>query len=351
MYAQVIVVVLLLMFFARALWLMASYKTPFLRTLFWSLASDVVASIPTAVLVVAAVVTSGWLHVVYQQAGDMEKMGMIGLVILAFSFCMYRLSPYLHKKVLCAGLGIRQEPAKNKKWGRAKAWLLGLSLALLLLYIVALARDIKQTSDPDYQMPTFNWEAHGHKPPPDPDPPLPEDTTQYKNVSAPLPPDIVEAAKKGDPVAQYKAGMHFLNSVSAADNQEEGMTLLTQSAQQGYAPAQYNLGYRIVARADAAGDGMAWLEKSAEKNYFAAQLFLARLYALGVGRPVDMATARRWLARARSSAAAVQPDDGDKDLFFDNGYYSSARRAAVVEKHFQDWFAGVKDEEQGGKNP
>jgi len=132
-----------------------------------------------------------------------------------------------------------------------------------------------------------------------------------------------------DPVAQtalascYDLGLHV-----QADG-KQSIHWLTQAANQGYAPAQYELGriylYGRGVPADY-GEALIWEQKAAEQGDARAQRDLAFMYERGFGVPADPVRAAEWnrkaaaqgqtdaqlqLARALDQGAGTSKDPGE----------------------------------------
>lgn len=74
-------------------------------------------------------------------------------------------------------------------------------------------------------------------------------------------------------------------------------TLLTRSADAGHAPAQALLA-RLLRRIDLTDAAVGYYRQSAAQGYAEAEYELGAMYAAGDGVKPDSAEARRWLARA-----------------------------------------------------
>ena len=75
------------------------------------------------------------------------------------------------------------------------------------------------------------------------------------------------------------------------------MQWYTRAAEQGYAEAQYNLGYMYEQGRGVAQDytqAVDWYRKAAEQNEAAAQYSLGLMYEQGTGVPRNLTEASRW---------------------------------------------------------
>lgn len=159
-----------------------------------------------------------------------------------------------------------------------------------------------------------------------------------------------KAASAEDAKTQYTDAMKAMNDGADSDYPAyvlRGIALLTKSAEQGYAPAQFKLGYyfhtgplswdclvqdpekayywygkaaeqdhleaqyelAMLYNAETGFDRfanrakyVAWMSKAAELGYAKAQRQLGRMYQTGDAVPVDPDLARRWTERAAAQA-------------------------------------------------
>ena len=112
--------------------------------------------------------------------------------------------------------------------------------------------------------------------------------------------DFAETKKKaeaGDAKAQSKIGYAYFKRGGANDS-VEAMKWWRKAAEQGYAPAQFNLGAmygnggRGVPKDDA--EAVKWFRKAAEQGYAEAQSSLGAMYYDGEGVPKDLVQAHVW---------------------------------------------------------
>jgi TPR repeat protein len=119
---------------------------------------------------------------------------------------------------------------------------------------------------------------------------------------------VQRKAEGNDAIAQmalascYDLGMHV------QPNGKESIRLLTEAANQGYAPAEYEVGriylYGRGIPADYA-KALQWEQKAAEQGDPRAQRDLAFMYERGFGVPADPAQAAEW---NRKAAVQGQPE-------------------------------------------
>lgn len=108
--------------------------------------------------------------------------------------------------------------------------------------------------------------------------------------------ELLKAAGGGHPLAQYRLWYAFDRNFIGG-NQTRFTRFLEQSAESGYAPAQYSMGWRYldgegVAKSTQLGES--WIERSARQGFAAAQYTLADRYRMRN----DMPSARWWLEQA-----------------------------------------------------
>jgi len=112
------------------------------------------------------------------------------------------------------------------------------------------------------------------------------------------------AAQQGFPPAQASQGV-FLLKMRKPD---AAMELLFKAAQNGDGEAQFNLYVQLEKWPDKAeiyGDALKWCIAAAESGIVAAQSSLATRYEHGVGLPVDLIEAHKWLFIAARSGNAT----------------------------------------------
>jgi TPR repeat protein len=125
-------------------------------------------------------------------------------------------------------------------------------------------------------------------------------------------PALLAKATSGDPSAQYQVGWHYEHpdAIWGAGYTESGTSphdytqaafWYRKAAEQGYAPAQYDLGELYLFGHGVLVDyaqGIAWFSKAAEQGHPAAQTDLARLYLRGEFVPQSLAQAVFWYRKA-----------------------------------------------------
>lgn len=108
----------------------------------------------------------------------------------------------------------------------------------------------------------------------------------------------LERAEKGDAYAQYKVGMAYYDGTDDVENTDlrQGKYWLLKAAEQGYAKAQYQLGY-IYDYVDGkiASD---WYKKAAENGNTQAMIALAELYDDDIDRNKNLEQSIYWYTQA-----------------------------------------------------
>lgn len=89
--------------------------------------------------------------------------------------------------------------------------------------------------------------------------------------------------------------------------QDDGIKSLMESAEQGHADAQYNLGimyYKGKGVAQNYAEAARWYRKAAERGHSLAQRNLGRMYDSGEGMPRDFAEAAKWYRKVADHGIA-----------------------------------------------
>lgn len=137
---------------------------------------------------------------------------------------------------------------------------------------------------------------------------------ERKDVAA-----LTRMAEAGDPVAQDNLGLmfkdHVFFDIRNADEDKYDLKVppgerkghfiavmwFSKAAEQGYAPAQTNLGDMHLLGFGTPQDyaaAVSWYSKAAEQGYARAQMNLGRMYERGRGVPQDYAVAVSWYSKA-----------------------------------------------------
>jgi TPR repeat protein len=128
-------------------------------------------------------------------------------------------------------------------------------------------------------------------------------------------------AESGNAIAQYVLGWVYYNGWAVKKDTDKGLKLLQQSADQGYATAQFQLGAEYTRYPDSPGSnwdkGLNLLHSAADQGQPAAQSALAFFYEHGALHVLqDYVQAYMWLnlacASEELSDACVERDDLSK---------------------------------------
>lgn len=100
---------------------------------------------------------------------------------------------------------------------------------------------------------------------------------------------------------QARLQFQLARSLYKAERYPEALHLIRRAAEQGYTPAERNLGHgyyrgKILPPDD--GEAVKWFRKAAEKGYALAQYDLGKMYERGHGVPLNNAEAVKWYRRA-----------------------------------------------------
>ncbi|MBQ7217561.1 MAG: SEL1-like repeat protein [Synergistaceae bacterium] len=138
-----------------------------------------------------------------------------------------------------------------------------------------------------------------------------------------------------DAIAQYNLGVKYHN----AKNYAEAVKWYRKAAEQGYAMAQFNLGYMYDqgygVRQDYVG-AVKWYHKSAEQGLALAQNYLGGMYDRGKGVKQDYVEAVKWYRKAAKQGNA--PAEYNLGTMYENG--------TVVVKNLQEtrkWYQKAAD--------
>ena len=145
--------------------------------------------------------------------------------------------------------------------------------------------------------------------------------------------EVSDAANRGDAKAQNGVGMILLHE----KDYEEAMKWFTASADQGYAPAQHNLGM-LNWRAQVPGqkypndaEALKWFMKAAEKNYPPSLTAIGHAYKKGRSVPQSYKEAMYWF---RQSAAFNDAEaEYQLGVYYDAGHEFQANRTEAYK-----WF-------------
>lgn len=120
--------------------------------------------------------------------------------------------------------------------------------------------------------------------------------------------ELLEAAKKGDAVAQWRLGTMYDDGQGVPQDYVEAVKWYRKSAEQGAVYGQYNLGVMYEKGKGVPQDyaeAMKWYRKSAEQGNAVAQWRLGYMYASGQGVPQDYAEAVKWYRKSAEQGDAA----------------------------------------------
>lgn len=120
----------------------------------------------------------------------------------------------------------------------------------------------------------------------------------------------VDKAEDGFKAARTRAQFRLADLLLKGNsvNRSAGMYWMQQSAEAGYAEAEFRLALAFASGKDLVRDSAAaarWFERAAVQGHSAAQLNLATMHETGTGVPRDDAKAAQWYTRAAEQNAAV----------------------------------------------
>jgi TPR repeat protein/tRNA A-37 threonylcarbamoyl transferase component Bud32 len=138
---------------------------------------------------------------------------------------------------------------------------------------------------------------------------------------------LLPAALKGDPVAQHRTGVMYVNGQGVETDLAEATRWFRKAAEQGQAESQYSMGLRYQRGEGVAQDhqeAARWFKLAADQGIGAAAAALSREYAKGEGVPQDLVEAYKWAVIA---AGQSDPNSGDTLLRDLEGRLTSDQRA------------------------
>jgi len=110
------------------------------------------------------------------------------------------------------------------------------------------------------------------------------------------------AATQGDKVAQYLLARMYFSGEGAPQNYPLAIKWYQQSAEAGYAPAQFALGQMLERRQGVRRSSfftaLNWIEKAANQEYVPAMYAAAMIYAEGNRVPPNLDRAIEWFRKA-----------------------------------------------------
>jgi len=112
--------------------------------------------------------------------------------------------------------------------------------------------------------------------------------------------ELRQTTASGNATAQYQLAMRYVTGAGVAQDGPTVLAWMRRAAQQGCAPAQYELGSFYTLNRPTQDDRQAaqWLRQAAEQGHAAAPYSLGMLYAADRGVAHDPAEAYAWLSLA-----------------------------------------------------
>ncbi len=139
-------------------------------------------------------------------------------------------------------------------------------------------------------------------------------------------------------MAQFSLGVMYENGEGVPQDYKEAVKWYRKAAEQGYAKAQYHLGFILLMK-NSANEGVEqdgveavkWYRKAAEQGNAKAQNFLGEIYFSGDGVPRDDIEAHKWF-----NLAAADGLDKSEDL--DRvAFKMSPEQIAEAQKRAREW--------------
>ena len=133
--------------------------------------------------------------------------------------------------------------------------------------------------------------------------------------------NLHELAEQGSKQAQYRLGIMYVKGIVIQQSDREAIYFFTESAEQGYAPSQYELArlnfkYAMLSAEEEDQQKLFekaffWYKAAAEGNYIPSQVAVALMYIQGLGVEQNDTEAIYWCRKAVDFAGplALQNDD------------------------------------------
>lgn len=109
--------------------------------------------------------------------------------------------------------------------------------------------------------------------------------------------ELLPAARAGDPEAQFFVGTMYRHGFGTERDDAEGLYWITQAADQGYAQAEFVLGFDLLQVGNRVGAAK-YIVAAATHGYGTAQYYAGLLYRDGTGVTKDPYVALGWILRA-----------------------------------------------------
>jgi TPR repeat protein len=114
-----------------------------------------------------------------------------------------------------------------------------------------------------------------------------------------------KAAEGGNRYCQFMLAAMYLEGKGAKRNPKQYLHWMQQSAERGYAPANYLMGMAYLKKNP--DSAVQYLTRAANQNHGSAMYMLGLLYAGGTGVQQSDAQAVRWFRLAQAEAMPVDP--------------------------------------------
>jgi TPR repeat protein len=139
----------------------------------------------------------------------------------------------------------------------------------------------------------------------------------------------------GDPAGQNRLGVLLSDGRAMPKDDVKAFDWYRRSAEQGHAPAQFNIASAYFFGRGVPPDttkAIEWYRKAADQGFAQAQAVLGSLYRVGLGVPRDYLQAYVWfsLAVARGDADALRVRD-------ETGTLLTAAELAEAERRIRAW--------------
>ena len=118
---------------------------------------------------------------------------------------------------------------------------------------------------------------------------------------------LTQSAEQGDAVAQFELGRMYFSGQVVIQDYKEAVKWFRKAAEQGHASAQFNLGllyYRGQGVLQDYKEAVKWYRKAVEQGNAPAQVNLGRMYASGRGVIQDYKEAVKWYRKAAEQGHA-----------------------------------------------
>ena len=119
---------------------------------------------------------------------------------------------------------------------------------------------------------------------------------------------MLDAAKKGDSLEQYRVGTMYYRGQEVPQNYKKAAMWFAKAAEQGVSLAQVSIGimyYKGLGVPQDYKKAAVWLTKAAEQGNINAQVGISTMYCKGLGVPQDYKKAAVWFTKAAEQGVSV----------------------------------------------